>query len=175
VAKRAAEYDTRMIVPAYDYIVLPVVQEIVRDAHYAVGRPDSYDKNNIFFLTNSQFAYVAGVNGIMVREKMATNFFLGYFSAEALLMTETGNTVGAVQIAGSDATTQIPFFITTCDYTLIGEELYAAGAYLNREPMLLGTLKSQDYLKIIIVFMILVGSVLSTLQIMTLLNILPTK
>ncbi len=175
VAKRAAEYDTRMIVPAYDYIVLPVVQEIVRDAHYAVGRPDSYDKNNIFFLTNSQFAYVAGVNGIMVREKMATNFFLGYFSAEALLMTETGNTVGAVQIAGSDATTQIPFFITTCDYTLIGEELYAAGAYLNREPMLLGTLKSQDYLKIIIVFLILVGSVLSTLQIMTLLNILPTK
>lgn len=175
VSKRAAEYDTKMIVPAYDYIVLPVVQEIVRDAHYAVGRPDTYDKNNIFFLTNSQFAYVAGVNGIMVRERMATNFFLGYFSAEALLMTETGNTIGAVQIAGSDATTQIPFFITSCDYTLIGEELYAAGAYLNREPMLMGTLKSQDYLKIIIVFLVLVGSLLSSFQIMTLLNILPTK
>ena len=72
---------------------------------------------------------------------------MGYFSAEALLMTETGNQVGAVQIAGTDAVTQIPFFITTCDYTLIGEELYAASAYLNREPMLLGTLKAQDYFK----------------------------
>jgi hypothetical protein len=129
----------------------------------------------IFYLTNSQFAYVAGVNGIMIREKMATNFFLGFFAAEALLMTETGNTVGAVQIAGSDAITQIPFFITTCDYTLIGEELYAASAYLNREPMLLGTLKAQDYLKIIIVFLVLVGTILSTLQVTNLLNILPTK
>ena len=175
VAKKAAEYDTKMIVPCYDYIVLPIVQEIVRESHYSVGRPDTYDKNNIFYLTNSQFAYVAGVNGIMIREKMATNFFLGYFSAEALLMTETGNTVGAVQIAGTDAVTQIPFFITTCDYTLIGEELYAAGAYLNREPMLLGTLKAQDYLKIIIVFLVLIGTVLSSVQIMNLLNILPTK
>ena len=175
VAKRAAEYDTKLIVPCYDYIVMPVVQEIVREAHYSVGRPDTYDKNNIFYLTNSQFAYVAGVNGIMIREKMATNFFLGFFAAEALLMTETGNTVGAVQIAGSDAITQIPFFITTCDYTLIGEELYAASAYLNREPMLLGTLKAQDYLKIIIVFLVLVGTILSTLQVTNLLNILPTK
>ena len=175
VAKKAAEYDTKMIVPCYDYIVLPIVQEIVREAHYSVGRPDTYDKNNIFYLTNSQFAYVAAVNGIMIREKMATNFFLGYFSAEALLMTETGNTVGAVQIAGTDSVTQIPFFITTCDYTLIGEELYAAGAYLNREPMLLGTLKAQDYFKIIIVFLVVVGSLLSSLQVMTLLNILPTK
>jgi hypothetical protein len=90
-------------------------------------------------------------------------------------MTETGNTVGAVQIAGTDSVTQIPFFITTCDYTLIGEELYAAGAYLNREPMLLGTLKAQDYFKIIIVFLVVVGSLLSSLQVMTLLNILPTK
>ncbi len=175
VARKAAEYDTKMIVPCYDYIVLPIVQEIVRESHYSVGRPDTYDKNNIFYLTNSQFAYVAAVNGIMIREKMATNFFLGYFSAEALLMTETGNTVGAVQIAGTDSVTQIPFFITTCDYTLIGEELYAAGAYLNREPMLLGTLKAQDYFKIIIVFLVLVGSLLSSFQVMTLLNILPTK
>ena len=37
-----------------------------------------------------------------------------------------GNAAGAIQIAGTDAVTQLPFFITTCDYTLIGEELYAA-------------------------------------------------
>ncbi|HQB98834.1 MAG TPA: hypothetical protein PKZ46_07840, partial [Candidatus Cloacimonadota bacterium] len=123
VAKRAAEYDTKLIVPCYDFLVMPIAQEIVREAHYAVGRPDTYDRNNVFYLTNVQFAYVAGVNGIMIRERMATNFFMGMFAAEALLMTETGNAVGSVQIAGTDAITQIPFFITTCDYTLIGEEL----------------------------------------------------
>ncbi len=122
-----------------------------------------------------QFAYVAGVNGIMIRERMATNFFLGYFAAEALLMTETGNTVGAVQIAGTDAVTQIPFFITTCDYTLIGEELYAASAYLNREPMLLGTLKAQDYFKFFILSIVIVGAILSSFEITGLTTLLPEK
>jgi len=175
VAKKAAEYDTKLIVPCYDYIVMPIAQEIVREAHYSVGRPDTYDKNSVFYLTNVQFAYVAGVNGIMVRERMATNFFLGYFAAEALLMTETGNAVGAVQIAGTDATTQIPFFITTCDYTLIGEELYAASAYLNREPMLLGTLKAQDYFKFVILSIVFVGAILATFQITGLTLLLPLK
>ncbi len=175
VAKKAAEYDTKLIVPCYDYIVMPIAQEIVREAHYAVGRPDSFDKNNVFYLTSVQFAYVAGVNGIMIREKMATNFFMGYFAAEALLMTETGNAVGAVQIAGSDAITQIPFFITTCDYTLIGEELYAASAYLNREPMLLGTLKAQDYFKFLILLLVIVGALLATFQVTGLMELFPLK
>lgn len=175
VAKKAAEYDTRIIVPCYDYLVMPIAQEIVQEAHYEVGRPDSYDKNDVFYLTSVQFAYVAGVNGIMTRERVATNFFMGYFAAEALLMTETGNTIGAVQIAGSDAITQIPFFITTCDYTLIGEELYAASAYLNREPMLLGTLKAQDYFKFIILVFIIAGAILGTFQLTGLMQIFPVK
>nr|MDK2850163.1 hypothetical protein [Candidatus Cloacimonadota bacterium] len=175
VAKKAAEYDTKLIVPCYDYIIMPIAQEIVREAHYAVGRPDTYDRNNVFYLTNVQFAYVAGVNGIMIREHMATNFFMGYFAAEALLMTETGNSVGAVQIAGTDAITQIPFFITTCDYTLIGEELYAASAYLNREPMLLGTLKAQDYFKFVILTVVIIGAVLSSFQITGLTLLMPEK
>jgi hypothetical protein len=175
VARKAAEYDTRLIVPCYDYIVMPVAQEIVREAHYEAGRPDSYDKNNVFYLTSVQFAYAAAVNGIMIREKVATNFYLGYFAAEALLMTETGNALGTIQIAGSDAVTQIPFFITTCDYTLIGEELYAAAAYLSREPMLLGTLKAQDYYKFLIVTCIFVGSILSTFQVMEFIQVFPLK
>lgn len=175
VAKKAAEYDIKLIVPVYNYIVMPVVQEIVRDAHYSVGRPDSYDKNSVFFLTDVQFAYVAGVNGIMIRERAATNFYMGYFAAEALLMTETGNGIGAYQIAGTDAITQIPFFITTCDYTLIGEELYAASSYLNREPMQLGTLKAQDYYKFLIFAFVIAGAVLSTFQLTGLSELFPLK
>ncbi|MDP8219957.1 MAG: hypothetical protein P9X26_01310, partial [Candidatus Stygibacter frigidus] len=160
VAKKAAEYDTKILCPVRDYIVLPIAQEIIKEAHYEAGRPDSYDKNSAFFITTAQFAFVAGVNGIMLREKTATNFYMGMFWAEALIMTETGSGTGAIQIAGTDAVTQIPFFITTCDYTLIGEELYAASAYLAREPLMLGTLKGQDYLKLIITIFIVVGTVL---------------
>ena len=164
IAKKAVQYDTKIIVPNTDYIVLPIAQQIVKEAHYVAGRPDSYDANDVFFVAAEQFAYVAGVNGIMIRQKTATNFYMGYFFAEALIMTETGNMTGAIQVAGTDAVTQIPFFITTCDYTLIGEELYAASAYLSRDPMILGTLKSQDYTKLIIILCIFIGTILSTLN-----------
>ncbi len=175
VAKKAAEYDTKILVPVRAPIVLPIAQEVVKEAHYEAGRPDTYDRNSVFFITTAQFAFVAGVNGIMIREKTATNFYMGMFWAEALIMAETGSTTGAIQIAGTDAITQIPFFITTCDYTLIGEELYAASAYLAKEPLMLGTLKAQDYLKLLIMLFILGGTVLSTFHLTFLINAFPEK
>jgi hypothetical protein len=175
VAKKAAEYDTRILVPVRDYIVLPIAQEVVKEAHYEAGRPDSHDKNSVFFITLAQFAFVAGVNGVMIREKTATNFYMGMFWAEALIMTETGSSTGAIQIAGTDAVTQIPFFITTCDYTLIGEELYAASAYLAREPLQLGTLKAVDYTKFLILAFVVIGTLLSTAHATFLINAFPKK
>ena len=70
----------------------------------------------------------------MIRDRPAAHIMMGYFYAESLLLAETGSTTGAIQIAGTDAFTQLPFFVTTCDYTLLGEELYAASAYLSGEP-----------------------------------------
>ncbi len=156
VAEKAAQYDSKLIVPNYDPIVFTVTQEVVKEAYLKAGRPDAYSDDNVFYLSARQFAYAAAVNGMMVREKPATNFFLGMFYAESLLLAETGNMTGAIQIAGTDAVTQLPFFIVACDYTLIGEELYAAGAYMGGDPKLTGGLKGQDWNKALGIICILV-------------------
>ena len=160
VARKTADYETPLRVPCNDPIVMNVVREMVKAAYLGEGRPDAYSEDNIFFVTESQFAYAAAVDGMMVREKPAAVFMQGTFYAESLILAETGNSVGAIQIAGSDSDSQLPFFITACDYTLIGEELYAASAYLSREPMLLGSLKGQDYGKIILFAGIILGVIL---------------
>lgn len=144
VARRTAEYETPLLVPCVDPLVMLAAREIVKEAYLDAGKPDAYREQDIFFVTDRQFAYVAGVDGIMLREKPAANLYMGYFYAEALILAETGAVSGAIQIAGTDADTQIPFFVTACDYTLMGEELYAATGYLSREPMLLAQLKAQD-------------------------------
>ncbi|MEO0073345.1 MAG: fibronectin type III domain-containing protein [candidate division WOR-3 bacterium] len=159
VAKKTAQYDSALLVPNRDPIVYTVVREVVKEAYTKAGRPDAFRPDNVFFVTQEQFAYAAAVDGLMVREKPATNFFLGTFWAESLILAETGATTGAIQIAGTDSVFQLPFFITACDYTLIGEELYAASAYLSREPLLLGSLKGQDYGKMIVLLVIVLGSV----------------
>ncbi|MFB0509966.1 MAG: DUF6754 domain-containing protein, partial [bacterium] len=161
VAKKTAQYDTKIIVPNRDPIVYTVAREVVKESYTQVGRPDAFNPDSVFFVTDSQFAFAAAVDGIMTREKPATNFFMGYFWAESLIIAETGASTGAIQIAGSDAVMQLPFFITACDYTLIGEELYAASAYLSREPLLLGALKGQDYGKAVIIGVLLAATLLA--------------
>ena len=145
-----------------DPVVMSVSQETVKEAYLEAGRPDSYNPDNVFMAGTDQFSYSAAVEGIMVRERPAAHLIMGYFYAEALLLTETGATTGAIQIAGTDAYTQLPFLVTTCDYTLLGEELYAASAYLSREPKLLGSLKGQDAGKAILIVAILLGTLLSS-------------
>ena len=60
----------------------------------------------------------------------------------------------------------MPFFVTTCDYTLIGEELYAASAYLSREPIQLGTLRGQDFGKAFILVVLALGTLLATVGVL---------
>lgn len=157
VAKKVAEYQTELIVPTYDPIVMSVAQETVKSAYMDAGRPDSYNDDIVFFVTQNQFAYVSAINGIMLRQLPATNLYLGKFYAESLILAETGSLAGSIQISGTDEIAQIPFFVVACDYTLIGEELYAASAYLGREPVLLGSLKAQDYAKAAIIILALLG------------------
>ena len=160
VAKKTAEYNTTLLVPNRSPVVYVVAREIVKEAYTDAGRPDAFNPDNVYFLTSNQWAYTAAVCGTMVREKPATNLFLGHFWAESLVLAETGASTGAIQIAGTDSVFQLPFFITACDYTLIGEELYAASAYLSKEPLLMGSLKGQDWGKMIVLGILLVASAL---------------
>jgi hypothetical protein len=158
VAKKVAEYQTRIIVPNYDPVVMTICQEVVKEAYSAAGRPDDFNERDVYFVTQDQFPYTASVNGTMLRERPATNFYMGKFYAESLVLSETGFIAGSIQIAGTDELVQIPFFIAACDYTLMGEELYAASAYLSQEPQQLGTIKAQDWGKVIAILLMIAGA-----------------
>jgi len=165
VARRTARFDTDLRVANVDPVVMSVSQEVVKEAYIEAGRPDAFNPDSVFIAGTEQFSYATAVAGIMVRERPAAHIMMGYFYAESLLLAETGSTTGAIQIAGTDAYTQLPFFVTTCDYTLMGEELYAASAYLSKEPKLLGSLKGQDMGKALIIALLIVGTALASFDI----------
>jgi len=160
VSKKVAQYDTQIKVPHFDPIVMTVCKEVVKQSFLEAGRPDSYREDINQFISQDQFSYAASVDGMITREKPAAIFFMGHFMAESLLLAEVGATSGAIQIAGTDVEHQLPFFFTACDYTLIGEELYAAGAYLSKEPMLLSALKVQDFGKLVVMTALFFGIIL---------------
>jgi hypothetical protein len=157
VAKITARYETPLIVPTARAVVMSAAEEVVKEAYAQEGKPDSYNPDNIRYLSDAQFAFAGAVNGIMLREKPAANLYLGAFWAESLLLAETGFEAGAIQVAGTAMVSQLPFFVTACDFTLMGEELYAASAYLSREPKLLGGLKGSDWMKVLSIFLMALG------------------
>ena len=89
---------------------------------------------------------------------------MGDFLRRVAHFAETANSVGAIQVASSTQTTQTPFFIAACDYVLIGDEFYAASAYLTRQPILVGSLIGQDWCKLLGASMVLLGALLTAFQ-----------
>jgi len=161
VSGMTAEYEANLHVPVCVPIVMETAKEACKESYLKKGRPDLYRDDMVHYVTDDQFAYAAGVNGIMLREKPAAVFFQGKFYAESLILAETGNSIGAIQIAGTGSSSQIPFFVTACDYTLIGEEFYAASAYLSGSPEMLGSIKGQDYIKVVCMALIILVFVCS--------------
>ncbi len=162
VADITAEYDTPIIVPCRSPVVMSVAEEAVREAHILANKADRYNPDNIRYLSGEQFAYTSSVNGIMLREHPAANLYMGTYYAESLILVETGFSAGSIQVAGTASVTQIPFFIVGCDYTLIGEEYYAASAYLSRAADVLSSIKTADYFKVGILAVLLTGCLLQS-------------
>jgi len=160
VADRAATYGTNLDIPCVWPMAMSMARETVKESYLRAGKPDDFNEDDIYYMTTDQFGYVAGVDGIMMRDRPAANFYLGAFYAESLIFAETGYTTGAIQIAGTAEVDQLPFFVVACDYTLIGEELYAAGASLSGDPVQIGSIRGQDIAKAIFVIMIIVGVIL---------------
>jgi len=162
VAKLCASYDTRIIVTDSSYLVNAVNMDIVRQAYLEVGRPDAFNPDDVRYISGTQFAWTMGVAGIIAREQVASQFLVGYFYAEALILAEVGNLVGAIQVAATSNTAQLPFFIVACDYTLIGEEFYAGAAYLSKEPVITGSVVSQDIMRLVLYALVVVGTIMQT-------------
>ncbi len=164
VAAKTARYDCRLVYPTHDPVLMSVAQEVVRESYVREGYPDRFVEDDITYVSSSQFGYAAAVEGMVARLKPASVFLLGTFEAESLIMAETGNFVGAIQIAGTDSTIQLSFFIVACDYTLIGEELFAASGYLSGDQSILASVRAQDMMKLLIIVLLVLAVGWATLD-----------
>ena len=159
VANMTAQYETELDVPVARAIVMQSARQVAKEAYMTQGRPEMYNEDMVHYVTDDQFAYAAAVNGNMQRDEPAACLYMGKFFAESLLFAETGNSIGAIQIAGTGSQTQIPFFVTACDYTLMGEEFFAASAYLSKEPELIAGITAQDIIKVLLIGFIMLAIV----------------
>jgi hypothetical protein len=160
VGELAARHQCDLRVPASHSLVMNSARHVLREAYTAAGRPDAYHDGMVFYVSDDQYGYAARVDGLMARERPAACLLLGAFYGESLLLAEAGNRAGAVQVAGTAEVHQLPFLVAACEHVLIGEEFFAATAYLSPDPVRRGSLVGQDLVKYAVMAVLGIGALL---------------
>lgn len=160
-ARICARHGTRIYALMRHENIIPVADEVLRTAYRLEGKLEEYEarKEEMLPWLRQQAQLVA----FLLREKPATHIMIGPFWHESVQIAETGGRVGAVQIGGTGRLYQIPFFAAVCDMNLIGEEIYAVSAYLQRTPQMLASIATEDYFKVIGIIVVIIGTILATL------------
>lgn len=162
VSEICAKLGVRVIYTVYQSQVMPIATELMKEAYTRAGKADEFDANDqVRYMSGEQFAYASAVQGVAERERPAANIMIGPFYAESMLFAETFYRIGSIQLAGTARGYQIPFFAVVCDYLLIAEEIYAAGAYVSKDAVLTGSIRGQDVGKLIALILMLVGVILT--------------
>jgi len=173
IAKLCARHGVKLWAPMANALVIPVARENVRDAYAAEDKLDDFDPVEMLpFISGSQFAWASGVIGYYAREKPAANIMVGAFWAESMMLAESAARIGALQIGGTARLYQIPFFAAVCDYVIIGEEMFAANAYLTNDIEVITSLATTDIFRLAGWAIIIVGAILSTAGIRVINNFL---
>jgi hypothetical protein len=160
-ARICARHGTQIVATMRSESVLPVADEVLRTAYRLEGKLAEYEarKEEMLPWTPNQATMVA----LAYELRPAAHIIIGAFWHESVQIAETFSAVGAVQIGGTGRLYQIPFFAAICDMNLIGEEIYAVGAYISRTPEMLASIATQDYFKVLSFVLIILGTLLATL------------
>jgi len=163
IAERGCGSGAAPVVTVADPLVLFAAQDSLRQAYERAGRPKEFSPNQVELIAPQPAIYAQGASMHLHPKETAANLMIGSFGLEALLLAEPGAQRNITQVAGTDDPQAMATLIAAVDAPIIGEEVYAIPAYLNRKPAHLASLRAQDMMRIGIVALILIATLLRTI------------
>ena len=158
IAERTSVSDEPSIASAGDPALGLLAQDTLQAGYHAAGVEELYVPTTGRVTGLTPFAYAAGAMNISQHENVSTNILLGHFGPEVALLAETADRENITVIGASDDLTgQAVIFANTQD-ALIGEELFAAGAYLGAGVSHAASLTVQDILRWFIILALMGGA-----------------
>lgn len=163
VASVTTMSDKPVVVTAGDGAMTMLAQETLRSAYQQAKVGERYRRTSGRMLGPTPFSYVASLPILIASEDVSVHILVGSFGAEGALAADFGERQHAFVIAGTDDAQSQALLYVTAEYPMIGEEVFAGGAYLNVGPLHRASLRAQDAVRMLIVVLILTGTVLRAL------------
>lgn len=163
IAERTSVSDMPSVASAGDPAIGLLTQDTLQAGYQAAGVGELYVPTTGRVTGLSPFSYAAGAMNISQNENVSTNIMIGHFGPEAALLTEASDRENVAVIGASDNLAgQAVLFANTQD-VLIGEELFATGAYLGAGPTHVASLSVQDILRWLVILILLGGALVKLL------------
>jgi len=160
--------DTPFLLSIGSSDAIALVDHLMKQAFELEGKPEAYDPRLVNYFPGRDtighsLAFTNSVQGLIAREKPAANIMVGPFYGEQIALCEIAARQGAIQICGTQSITQMSVFAAISDYVVIGEEIFAAGAYVSKDPVQLKTMAVEDYSKFLAAILIMLGVIFKML------------
>ena len=162
MADQGAAFGYSPIVTVADPVLMLVAQDILYRAYQRTGLGASYRSTDVRLIAPDATAYAVGAQQEINQETVAANVMVGHFGDEYLLMGEPGAQREIIQMVGSNTLEAQPLMMATSNRVLVGEELFAAGAYLTGRPAHIASLHVQDLVRVLLVIAIVVAVAIKT-------------
>jgi hypothetical protein len=165
-ARAASNSDRPSVTTSGDGVVTILSQDTLQTTYRSLAAEERYDPTNARMTGLTPLAYAAGAMPAIHDEYVTANILAGHFGTEVALLTEAGERSQSLTVAGSDSIPAQAVLYATADEPLLGEELYAAGAYLGGGAIYTASVRMQDILRWVLVAAIMIGAVLKLLGIL---------
>lgn len=158
IARAASVSDRPPVATSGEATEALLSQDTLRGAYRDIGEAGQYDPDSGRLTGVTPFSYAAGVMPVIFDQQVSANVLAGHFGSEVALITDAGERSGSLTLAGSDSIPGQAILYATAQEPLIGEELYASGAYIQAGPTHTASLRVQDIFRWILVLVILAGA-----------------
>ena len=165
-ARAASNSDRPPIVSSGDGVLTILSQDTLQFTYHSLATEQRYNPTNARLTGLTSMAYAAGCMPIIHDEHISANIFAGHLGTEIALLTEAGERSRSLTVAGTDSIHAQAVLFATSDEPLLGEELYAAGAYLGAGLAHSASLRMQDILRWVLVVAILIGAIIKLIGIL---------
>ncbi|MEJ2747356.1 MAG: hypothetical protein P8183_05520 [Anaerolineae bacterium] len=157
LAKDGCASGTPPLTTVGDGTLLPIAQDSLRHYYQAAGRIDDYKPGMTQFIAadTEPYAYAAGLAAVLQQEQTSSNLLFGRYGPELAIPAAVATRQGMTQVIGTDDPSALAVATAVTDNVLVGEELFAAGAYLEHKPSQIASLQVQDILRWIVILTIL--------------------
>ena len=160
IARAASISDRPPVATSGEGVLAILSQDTLHQAYRNIGELPRYDPTNGQLVGLTPFSYAAGTLPVIYDQHVSANVLAGHFGNEVALIADAGERIGSLTLAGSDSVAAQAVLYATAQEPLIGEELFAGGAYLQAGPMHVASLRAQDVLRWVLAGTILAGAAL---------------